>query len=322
VYKRMALFAFISIFIFSSLSVAQTRRMKLKVKSTDGHSIQGVKITLTSPENNDFKKIVVTDKKGQITFLVHMEIKNVNFLLEKEGYQNFKDSKELRRIRKSQEALYYEHSFLLYRTDELTPGQQRQQYEASQQAMSFFNKGTELFQAEDFSGAVEQFKKAVETKPDFLEAYQNLAAAYFREELYQETIEAAKKALEIKSDMAQTLKLISVAYSKLGDEKAALEYQDKLKVLSDAEFSPEEIFNMGATAANEGRDGEAAEYFKKAIEMKPDYALAYYNLGLSYFRLKKMEEAKVALEKYLELEPEGENAKTAEILLEYIDKSE
>ena len=321
-YKRISLFIFIAIFIFSSVSLAQTRRLKLEVKDTDGKPIEGVKITLTTPEKDDYNKVVSTDKKGQTTFLLHMEIKNVNFLLEKEGYQNLQDSKELRRIRRSQEALYYEHSFILYRTDELSPEQKIQQYKASQEALSFFNKGMELFQVEDFSGAVEQFKKAVETKPDFLEAHQNLAAAYFQTELYQEAIEAAKKALEIKPDAAQTLKLISVSYSKLGDEKTALEYQDKLKALSDAEFSPEEIFNMGAVAANEGRDEEAAEYFRKVTELKPDFALAYYQLGLTYFRLKYMEAAKTALEKYLELDPEGENAKTAKTLLQYINKSQ
>ncbi len=321
-YKRISLFIFIAIFIFSSVSLAQTRRLRLKVKDTDGKPIEGVNITLTTPEKDNYKKVVSTNKKGQTTLLLHMEIKNVNFLLEKDGYQNLQDSKELRRIRPSQELLYYEHSFLLYRTDELSPEQKIQQYKASQEAHSFFNKGMELFQVEDFSGAVGQFKKAVETKPDFFEAYQNLAAAYFQAELYQEAIEAAKKVLEIKPDTAQTLKLISVSYSRLGDEKTALEYQDKLKELSDAEFSPEEIFNMGAVAANEGRDEEAAEYFRKVTEMKPDFALAYYQLGLTYFRLKYMEAAKTFLEKYLELDPEGENAKTAKTLLQHINKSQ
>ena len=309
-----------AIFITSSFSLAQTRRLKLEVKGTDNCPIDGVKITLTSPEKSDFKKTVVTDKKGQVIFLVQMEIKNANFLLEKKGYKNLNDYVILKRIRKSQEDLYYERSFILYRTDELTPEEKVQQYESTKQALSFFNKGMELFQAEDFSGSVEQFKKAIEIKADFLEAYQNLAAAYFRKESYKNAIEAAKKALEINPNLVQTLKLISVTYSKMGDEKTALEYQDKLKKLPGAEFSPEEIFNMGAVEANEGRDEEAEKLFKKATEMKPDFALAYYQLGLVSFRLKKMEEAKAALEKYLKIEPDGENAKTSKTLIQYINK--
>ena len=322
VYKRIAVFFFMFIFIFSSLVLAQTRRVKLTVKGKDAKPVEGVKITLTSPEKDDFKKVVITDSKGEAKLLIHMQIKNVHFLLEKEEYQNLQDSVALKQIRRSQQALYYERSFTIYRTDELTPKQQRQQFQVTQDAFSFFQIGTELFQAEDFLGAAEQFKKAVEIKPDFLEACQNLAAAYFRAELFDQAIEAAKKALEINPDSAKTLKLISVSYSKLGDEKAALEYHHKLQEHPDAQFSAEEVFNIGAAAANESRDEEAAEYFKKATEMKPEFVLAHYHLGVTCFRLKKMREAKAALEKYLELKPEGENAKAAKTLLEYIDKTQ
>jgi tetratricopeptide (TPR) repeat protein len=319
--KKIILFTFILIFLFQNPLLSQTRRIKLRVEGTDGKAIEGVKITLTSPQRSDFNKVVVTDEEGEVIFLLQMEIKNLNFLLEKEGYQVLQDSKELRTLRKSQELLYYEHTFTIYRTGEQTPEQTRRQYEINQQALSFFNKGVELFQTEDFLKAAEQFKKAAKTKPDFFQAYQNLAAAYFQAESYSEAIEAAEKALETEPESAQTLKLLSVAYSKLGDEKKALEYEEKLRELPEVELSPEELFNMGAAAANENRDEEAAEYFEKATELNPDYAQAYYHLGVIYFRLEKMEEAEKALRKYLELKPEGENAKNADTLLEYIRKS-
>ncbi|MFP4082286.1 MAG: tetratricopeptide repeat protein [Candidatus Aminicenantes bacterium] len=320
VYKRIIFLAFVLIFILSSLSMAQTRRVKLAVEDTEGRPVEGVEITITSPQKTDFEKVEITDENGETKFLVQMEIKEIHLLLEKEGYQPLKDSLSLRQIRSSQEALYYEQSFVLYGTDELTPRQKQQQYQATQEALAFFNKGMEYFKEEDFKAAAEQFRKATEEKADFLEAYQNLAAAYFRAEQYQKAIEEAKKALELKPDSAQTLKLISVAYSKLGDEETARKYHDRLKELPQTEFSPEEIYNMGVVSANEGQDEEAAEYFKKASEMKPDFALAYYQLGLTYFRLERKEEAKAALEKYLELEPEGEKAETAKTLLNYIKK--
>ena len=140
-------------------------------------------------------------------------------------------------------------------------------------------------------------------------------------EAYDKAIETAKKALELMPDSSQTLKLISVAYSALGDEKTALVYQEKLKTLPDAEFSPEELYNMGVVEANEGRDPEAVNYFKKAVEMKPDLAIAYYQIGLSQFRLKNNKESRVALEKYLELDPNGKNAETAKKILDFINKS-
>jgi tetratricopeptide (TPR) repeat protein len=321
VLKRLAIQIFIVIFICSSFSLAQTRRLKLKVEGTDGKPIEKVQITLTAPEKDDFKKVVKTNKKGETTFLVHMEIKNLIFLLEKKGYQNLQDQKELRFLRASQEALFYEHTFMMYKVTESTPEQTRLQYETNQQALALFNDGMALFQAEDFAGAAEKFKAAIETKPDFIQAYQNLAAAYFQAESYKEAIEAAEKILEMNPESAQTLRLLSVAYSKLGDEKKAQEYHSRLKVLPEVDFSADELFNMGATAANEGRDEEAAKHFTRATEKKPDFAMAYYQLGVILFRLQKMEEAKAALQKYLELEPDGEHAQNAKTLLEYIEKS-
>ena len=129
-----------------------------------------------------------------------------------------------------------------------------------------------------------------------------------------------KKALELNPNSAATLKLISVAYSNLGDEKTALAYQEKLKVLPDAVFSPEELYNMGVVEANQGKDSEAVDFFKKATALKPDMAIAYYQLGLAQFRLKNTTDAQAALEKYLELDPNGDDADTAKKLLEFIKK--
>ena len=128
--------------------------------------------------------------------------------------------------------------------------------------------GCSLFQQEDFPGAIEVFSRAVELNPKFVEAIRTFAASHFRMEAYDKAIEAAKKALELMPDSSQTIKLISVAYSAMGDEKTALEYQEKLKDLPDAEFSPEELYNMGVVEANEGRDTAAVDYFKKAVEIE------------------------------------------------------
>jgi len=59
VYKRITCFTFLAFFIFSSVSLAQTRRLKLNVKDSGGKPIEGVKITLTSPEKDDYKKVIV-----------------------------------------------------------------------------------------------------------------------------------------------------------------------------------------------------------------------------------------------------------------------
>ena len=318
--RRLHKLAVITVCIFG-LAVsgyAQTRRMKFMVKDTAGQPVDGVSIAMVSPQNDTLKKSVTTDKKGQCTFLLPMEITDLNVVLEKEGFQKLEKSLVLRNLRSAQDSFSYEESFLMYRANEKSPEQQYKEYQDNMEARAQFDRGIQLFQQEDFAGAIDVFQRAVEINPKFVEAWQNLAAAHFRMEAYDKAIEAAKKALELMPDSTQTLKLISVAYSAMGDEKTALEYQDKLKDRPDAEFSPEELYNMGVVEANEGRDPQALDYFMKAVALKPDLAIGFYQLGLTHFRLKNNAEAKAALDKYLELEPNGENSETAKKLLEFI----
>ncbi len=304
-------------FVVTALAFPQTaaRRALVEVRDVSQNPVEKVKITVSSPERRDFKKEYVTNKKGQASFLLPMEIKSADFNLEKDGYQSHQEAVEFSKLKRSQEEMSYQISFVLYRTNELTPSQRLQRKGADEKALVFFNQGIDLFNAGNFRDAIAKFEKSVEVKPDFMEGYQNLASSYFRDNQYEKAISAAQKALEIEPKFVQMIKLVSVAYSKLGDETKALEYQEKLKAFPDTEFSVEELYNLGVVEANKGNDGEAAKYFEKAALAKPDFPLAHYHLGLCYFRLNNGEGAKRELEKYLALAPEGDNAKTARALL-------
>jgi len=321
-FKKIPVAVFFIFFVFLSAVQPQvtTRRVKLVVVDAENHPLEKVKITVTSRERGDFKKEYCTNKKGESGFILAMEIKNVDFLLEKEGYQAFQQSVDLRTIRSSEADLQYGGTFTLYKIGELSPEQEAQRQEVYDEALPLFNSGIELFQAEKFLEAAGQFERALVVRPDFFEALENLAFSYFRAEQYEKAIETAKKALEIKPDSYQMLKTISVSYSALGDEVKASEYLEKMKVLPDAQFSPEELYNMAVTAANQGNDQEAKTYFVRSVELKPDFALGHYQLGMCYFRLQDFEEAKKELTKYVELDPEGEHVKVAQAVLDHITK--
>lgn len=315
--KKMGRLTLFLLFLGYSCLYSQTsaRRVLVEVRDSSHRPIDKVKITVSSIERNPLRKEYFTTKRGQAAFLLPIEIKSADFILEKEGYQRHQESVELTKVRKLQDEMSYQIPFTLYLINELTPAQRLQKQDVDQRVLDSFAKGIELFNSGNFREAIAQFEKSVEVKADFLEAYQNLASSYFRVGEYEKAIETAQKALEIDQKPAQMIKLISVAYSKLGNENRALEYQEKLKYLPDAEFSAEELFNLGVVEANKGKDGEAAEYFEKAVLAKPEFGLAHYQLGLCYFRLNRLEGAKRELEKYLSMEPDGENAKTAKALL-------
>jgi tetratricopeptide (TPR) repeat protein len=310
------------IFCLSTLALSQVtaRRINIEIKDSSQQPLGNVQITLSSPERSDFHKVYETNKKGQAAFLLPFEIKNVSVALDKEGYQSRQELVELAKARKSQEELHYNLDFILYRIDEQSPEQMAKNAASLQETLGFFERGIGLFNAGDFKGAIAEFEKAVDVKPDFLEGWQNLAAAHYRAEEYEKAIEAGSKALDLDPRAVQMIRLVSASYSKLGDEKTAEEFQERLKNLPEANLSAEEFYNLAVVAANGNRDAEAVEYFEKALSLKPGFGPAHYHLGLCHFRLNNLEKAEKELEAYLGLEPEGEFAKTARALLEQIRK--
>ena len=53
-----------------------------------------------------------------------------------------------------------------------------------------------------------------------------------------------------------------------------------------------------------GRDDEAEASYKKAIELNPDFAQAYNNLGITLQKLNKLEDAELSYKKAIELKPD------------------
>ncbi|MDB9817109.1 tetratricopeptide repeat protein, partial [Amylibacter sp.] len=67
-------------------------------------------------------------------------------------------------------------------------------------------------------------------------------------------------------------------------------------------------YNMGVTFKEQGKLEEAIEEYNKALELKPDYADAYYNMGNALKDQGKLEQAIEAYEKALALKPDYADA--------------
>src|SRR5690606_23745513 len=84
------------------------------------------------------------------------------------------------------------------------------------------------------------------------------------------------------------------------------------------------FFNLGAVLTNSGRTDEAIEAFKRATEVQPDYAPAYFQLGTAMVgkanyradgSVEPVPGTIEAFQKYLELEPNGANAAAAQSMI-------
>ena len=140
-----------------------------------------------------------------------------------------------------------------------------------------------------YDKAFDAFNKALELTPDDAGLYNNYALALAKD----------KKIDEAKTNLAKAAQL---------DPPGAGKY----------------YYNLGALLVNSGQNTAATDTFKKAIDLDPTYADAQYQYGVALAGLATTDAAgKViapagcveALQKYLELKPDGVNAPAAKDMI-------
>jgi Flp pilus assembly protein TadD len=93
---------------------------------------------------------------------------------------------------------------------------------------------------------------------------------------------------------------LALAHTKKGGVTKAITYLEKSVALDPQ--SPEVHCKLGQAYYNHDLFGKAISEFKKAVELKPDYAEAYYNLAVSHAANKDWVMARRFTQKAQELE--------------------
>lgn len=110
-----------------------------------------------------------------------------------------------------------------------------------------------------------------------------------------------RRALEIKSDFPQAYSNLGMVLEGLGNsEEAELSHQRAILLLPN--FA-EAYYNLGITFRNQGKLAEALSSFNKALEIKPDYVEALNNLGVTHQEMFNQEAAENAYRNAITLKP-------------------
>ncbi len=141
--------------------------------------------------------------------------------------------------------------------------------------------GFALRQNGQIDEAAKYLKQAIEIKPTMGEAHANLSVVYFDQSKYQDAVAEGQKAVKANADQAIFRVVLGNALAKTGDLKGA------------------------------------QQEYKIAIQLKPDYENAYYNLGVALNDDGQINDAKYSLSKALELDPNDDRVVA---LLDKLDK--
>ena len=149
----------------------------------------------------------------------------------------------------------------------------------------FFNVGVSQQMLKNSAGAEEAFKKAIEQRPNYPEAYNALAALYTADKKMDLAAAASAKAAELSIGAA-------------GGGNA------------------DSLYSAGVGLWNANKFNEAGSTFEAAIKANPNHADSHFMLGKVNLNLGKLKEAAMEFETYLKLEPNGKNAAEAKTTFE------
>jgi tetratricopeptide (TPR) repeat protein len=206
----------------------------------------------------------------------------------------------------------------------------------------YFYLGKSLFETGDDPGATQAFSKAIELKPDMKWAHFFLGNVNIRGERYKEATEQLEKEAEMQPDSDKVWFQLGKAYTLAGEDDKAITAFEKAGAIDPTKSDPymelaaiyekrkdkvksEEMYqkviavdpgnaatvfyNLGVHAWNENKDKEAAQAFKKSIEIDPKYAPAHKELARVLTRLQDFPGAVQHYQEYLKLSPQAPDAK-------------
>ncbi|MBZ5625966.1 MAG: hypothetical protein LAQ69_45845 [Acidobacteriia bacterium] len=364
--RNLAMFAAGMVFL-AFTSLAQIATIEGNVKGVDGKPVQGVvvKITRTDIKGEYPTK---TDKKGHYiymgvpfggTFNVAIfidgkqvdvvngvrttgDMKPVDFDLKASQKDNTAKNAEFQKaIETGQMSKELERS--------LTPEQKAQmekeikdkseKLKKRNELNDSFNAGMAAKEAKQWDQAVAAFTKSSELDPTQQAVWAQLGESYTRlaetktgpefDTNIQKALDAYAKAIELKPEDPASHNNYALALAKA---KKFPEMQAELKKAADLDpgNGGKYYYNLGALLVNSNQAEAAGEAFKKAIELTPTYADAYYQYGVTLVGKAQIgSDGKVtpvpgtveAFQKYLELQPNGPFAQSSKEMLTTLGSS-
>jgi tetratricopeptide (TPR) repeat protein len=168
-------------------------------------------------------------------------------------------------------------------------------------AEHFYGQGLGFLSHDDWTRALPLFEKAVDTDPDYAEAWYQTSYCNGMLGRHNEALRASRQVIRLKPDWPEPYVNMGHAYSRLGQFQDAINsYKQALRL---DPYNADVQFAMGITYGKWSKPDDEIIAYRKAINLSPDHSGAYERLGLAYFRQGKFKEAAAAFDQLRMLKP-------------------
>jgi tetratricopeptide (TPR) repeat protein len=159
-------------------------------------------------------------------------------------------------------------------------------------ANTFFQQGIQKYGQGKFKEAIISFDKAIQIKPDFVQAFVYRGLSHKRLGMLDKAIDDYTQAINLSAknpqDQASILYSRGLAYSDLGKLTESVDdFTQVIEITKDKDLTADAYYQRGFIYSEKGyilgKDNyiqKAKEDFQKAIENKSSYLAAYVQLGI------------------------------------------
>ena len=165
---------------------------------------------------------------------------------------------------------------------------------------AYINRGDVLIKMGKPDEALEVYETALTFEPENADLYYNLGVVLIELGQPDRALERFAKALEADPEHVQSLMNSAILMQESGKKEWRPEAYSKLfRVMERQPDNDRVYFNLGMLAMDDGETAKAEIWFGKAIELRPDFRSALFNLALLLNEEKRPREALPILESLL-----------------------
>ncbi len=272
-------------------------RVAAKVVDVEGKPIEGVRVTITTAELENYQDTATSSKKGRFMVGHANATFTYTYKLEKEGYEVLVE-KVRANVGGSTQMTF------VMRPAGSGGGAPNPAALLRGQAADVFNSGVEAQNAGDLETAAERYAKAAELDATLAAPYAGLAGVFYLQGKFSESAAAAEKALELDPSDARALQIRYDAYRKDGDPRAE-EAAAALKTAGVDSEAAGRIYNEAIDVYRAGDRVKARTLLEEAVAVDPTLVQPHVFLAAICNEDGDLECARREVEAVLALEPEN-----------------
>jgi tetratricopeptide (TPR) repeat protein len=149
--------------------------------------------------------------------------------------------------------------------------------------MRWNNYGIGLLDAQQYAASYAAFQRLAKLRPDYADAYTNMAIVDIQWERYNDARPNLAKALELSPNNARALYYRALVERNQGDlDRAIADFEEMARQYPESRDAHREL---GFTLYQEHKYAEALKQYEELQQIAPDDLAAHYNLAILYRRM-------------------------------------